>query len=228
MKAALFATTSLLALALTQANAADLPGRGPAAAPAPVFASAPAFTWTGFYAGLNAGYGFGHFTKGGDALFGKANGGMIGGVLGYNQQFGAAVFGLEGDWDYTGVKGARSLPGPVLTYSRLTNLMTLRARAGYTFDNTLLFVAGGYAGGAIRSALTDAALPPGGQSFNSRNWSNGFAVGAGVEYAVSKNISAKAEYLYTGLAAKPIFAAPRLSDNGLSASQLRAGVNYHF
>ena len=38
------------------ASAADLPRRAPAYV-APAYA--PLFTWTGFYAGINGGYGFG-------------------------------------------------------------------------------------------------------------------------------------------------------------------------
>ena len=58
MKLFLRATTALVGLAglTAAASAADLPRR---AAPPPVFTPVPVFTWTGFYAGFNAGYGFG-------------------------------------------------------------------------------------------------------------------------------------------------------------------------
>ncbi|MDB5645967.1 MAG: porin, partial [Methylobacterium sp.] len=54
MKRLLLATTVFAGLTAV-ASAADLPRR---AAP-PVFVPVPVFTWTGFYAGFNAGYGFG-------------------------------------------------------------------------------------------------------------------------------------------------------------------------
>ena len=61
MKKILLASTALIAFgAIGSAGAADLP---PAPAPtykAPVAAPIPYFNWSGFYIGLNAGYGRGN------------------------------------------------------------------------------------------------------------------------------------------------------------------------
>ena len=51
----LLAGTALSTLAFSAASAADLPQAPP---PAPIIAAAPIFTWTGFYAGVNAGWGW--------------------------------------------------------------------------------------------------------------------------------------------------------------------------
>ena len=110
------------------ASAADLPRRYAAPAPAPVAYVPPAFTWTGFYAGFNAGYGFGTqddraptvigvpaasglFTNAasgntGVLAFGNRNnneGFVGGGQIGYNYQFtpgSGFVVGIEADAQY--------------------------------------------------------------------------------------------------------------------------------
>lgn len=118
-------STVALATMTAGAMAADLPSRR---APAP-YVAVPVFTWTGFYVGVNAGYGFnaknnnntnfGTFaaTPGtltaplgayngvvSNGVFGGrgSNDGFVGGGhAGYNYQFGNIVIGLEADAQYT-------------------------------------------------------------------------------------------------------------------------------
>ena len=85
------------------AAAADLPPRYPP----PAYKAPPAYgayNWTGFYLGINGGGGWGRSQW--DALdtF-DLSGGVIGGTVGYNWQFGQAVIGAEGDIDWSGIKG---------------------------------------------------------------------------------------------------------------------------
>jgi outer membrane immunogenic protein len=103
------------------ASAADLPRR---AAP-PVFVPVPVFTWTGFYAGFNAGYGFDASSNNQPTVIGvngastlvlpgttavvafqngQSNDGFVGGgQIGYNYQFtpgSGVVIGVEADAQY--------------------------------------------------------------------------------------------------------------------------------
>ena len=99
------------------AAAADLPRR---AAPPPVFTPVPVFTWTGFYAGFNAGYAFDASSRSNNSTFGvpapfavpgttatfrnRSQDGFSGGAqIGYNVQFtpgSGVVVGIEADAQY--------------------------------------------------------------------------------------------------------------------------------
>lgn len=227
----LFATAAVAVLAAAPASAADLPGRSAATAPAPVYSQAPLFTWTGFYAGVNAGYGFGGYRGPGGNNFGNANGGVIGGTLGYNYQAGNIVFGAEGDWDFNGTKSTRAIPGlgtlagVATSQAQINNMLTARGRIGYAADRALLFVTGGYAGANLKGTITDPTIPA---TFSNSSWRNGYALGGGIEYAFTRNISAKAEYLYTSFGSKTEFAAPWASNVDAHQNLIRAGLNYHF
>lgn len=107
--------SAALALVASAATAADLP----APAPPPPIVVAPIFTWTGFYAGVNAGWGWldnnnsnGIFVPsgtfgppyggvsgilGGGGAGGNNDGFVGGGQIGYNYQFGTFVVGVEAD-----------------------------------------------------------------------------------------------------------------------------------
>ncbi|MCW5688136.1 MAG: autotransporter domain-containing protein, partial [Pseudolabrys sp.] len=92
---------------MTAANAADLPRREAMPTKAPAYI-APIYNWSGFYAGINGGGGWGNASVSGPLSTGgdfDTSGGLIGGTLGYNFQMNQVVFGLEGDVDWSNLKG---------------------------------------------------------------------------------------------------------------------------
>lgn len=223
---ALFLAASLLAA--PAALAADLPGRGGAIAPAPVFTQFQAYSWTGFYAGLNAGYGWGSFNRAAGTIMPDTNGGVLGAQLGYNYQFGNLVVGLEGDANWSWESGNRAPAVGVATRGSLEWFGTLRGRVGFAADRALIYVTGGYAGGEVKGTIVNAAAPPVGFVESTSSWRNGYALGAGIEYAFTNNISAKAEYLYMNLGSRLMFPVNVAAPSTYTNSVIRAGVNYHF
>ena len=257
------------------AAAADLPLRS---APAMTYdGGAPLFTWTGFYAGLNAGAGFG--TDGGRVVangFSPANGfvagpptgtfgpfrgagsgvGFLGGgQLGYNVQNGLIVYGLEADLDYFGGGGGGSrtfadtnvfaAPASTLTLTQRDGsgyLGTVRGRLGYAgFDRTLLYVTGGLAYGDYGTTFGTATFSNGTGpqvvQFGSGSTGDtrlGYAIGAGVEYAIMPHVTVKAEYLYANIGDRhyaltnPNTGAVLNAKNDGSAHLVRLGLNYKF
>ena len=208
-----FLLAALMAGVASSAMAADLPTRK--APPAPMSYAPPVFSWTGFYVGVNGGWG--GASGGGD--LGSPTGGLVGGTVGYNYQIGQFVAGLEGDWDWADINksGFNSTPG---AYSnKIDSLVTARARAGVALDRALLYVTAGYAGADDK---VSAAIFPG---VSSTDWRSGGAFGAGVEYAFTNNISAKAEYIYAPFESKTYASGVK---SNLDLSLVRAGLNYKF
>src|SRR5471030_843937 len=127
----------LLAVAVaTPSFAADLP-RPAYKAPFknPIYV-AP-FSWTGFYIGINGGYGFGKssWPNAGTGLTTgdfDVEGGLVGGTVGYNLQTGAWVWGVEGDIDASWIKGSTPAVFCVGCETRNDWLATGRGRIGYT------------------------------------------------------------------------------------------------
>lgn len=214
----------LLAQALFAASgaaAADLPRRS--AAPAYEPPPPPAFTWTGFYAGFQGGYGFSSFVDGG-AFVDAPSGGLIGVTAGYNYQIAPQfVIGGEVDFAFSGINGSTRGWG-ASTYGAVNNLLTARVRAGYAWERALFYVTGGFAGGSNAIQLTTWGFN-GYQSIFQTGWT----LGAGVEYAITPNISAKGEYLYASTGSGTYFDYSRWAiQSGVDTSVLRVGVNYHF
>src|SRR5688572_29906642 len=103
MKRALFAGLLLAAVTTGQpSSAADLPAKAPVYTKAP--AAAPLFNWTGFYAGLQGGYGRGktQHIDSGSPLEEFGISGWFGGVTaGFNWQLNSPwVVGVEADFSW--------------------------------------------------------------------------------------------------------------------------------
>ena len=214
----------LLAGVATSALAADLPTRkGAPMAPAPMYA--PAFTWGGLYLGINGGYAYDAV---GNSNFRSPNGGMVGATLGYNWQFGQVVFGAEGDFDYAFTRQTNnfSFPGGTGVNSLRTNWITTeRLRLGYAVDRALFYVTGGFAAADTHATVNDSF----GNSFAQNNWRAGGAIGGGIEYAFTNNISAKAEYLWLPLGNQSYWSGtPYAETSHMDINMFRVGLNYKF
>ncbi|MGO4571773.1 outer membrane protein [Microvirga sp. 2TAF3] len=213
MKKILLSSVAILGFTAS-AMAADLPSRRH---PAPVVAAVPVFTWTGFYAGVNAGYGW---STNNDTVFvpgvglvGNGNdGGFVGGAqLGYNYQMGMFVVGAEADIQYADL-GRNNNNGLGFNNSSDDWFGTVRARAGVAFDRALVYATGGFAYGDANT---------------------GWTVGGGVEYAFTDNLTAKVEGLYVNLnrgndhfvVGLPVGVAGNKNNE---FGVVRAGLNYKF
>jgi outer membrane immunogenic protein len=225
MKNKILAAAFVSLASCTAAFAADLPARSEPYAPAPMAAPVQGYNWSGFYAGLHAGYGWGTHRRGASNLLKGPTGGVWGGQLGYNYQMNNMVLGVEGDLYSSGMTAKRLFPGPIITKSSVKWGGSLRGRFGFAFERALVYGTAGLAYGKIQGRVVDTVIP----AVRSASYNRaGAVVGAGIEYAFTNNISAKAEYLYTRYGSKNIFSAPYRTTSGMSTSVIRAGVNYHF
>ncbi|HEY4142673.1 MAG TPA: outer membrane protein [Pseudolabrys sp.] len=216
----LLALAGLATAALnSSASAADLPRKALPYAPAYY---AP--VWSGFYAGVNAGYGWANFDDGVSSS--KMNGFIGGGQLGYNWQLNSFVLGVEGDIQYSAQKRTESatIGGTVVTgEAKVPWFGTARGRLGYAFDSVMIYGTGGAAWSNLKASVT--AL---GATVSTDTTKMGWTAGAGVEWMFLPRWSVKAEYLYidsgsTTLTVAGVSASGKLKDNiG------RVGVNYHF
>ena len=236
MKKILLSSVALLSLT-AGAMAADLPSRR---APAPIIAAVPVFTWTGFYVGVNAGYGWNSGSnRYVDPAFGYAgdsgsDGGFIGGgQIGYNYQIGSFVIGVETDLQYANVGNKSS--GYYTTGGYYYGgddsdgyFGTVRARAGVAFDRALIYVTGGLAYGDLGNnnyyGLNTTNYYYGGG--NDSNW--GWTLGGGVEYAFTNNLTAKVEGLYVNLDTKNSGGLYYNGNGDTEFGVVRAGPNYKF
>jgi outer membrane immunogenic protein len=180
---------------------------------------------------------------------------------GYNWQANQAVFGVEFDIGMFGLKGTRQATGafvetggpggaalagiPFTVGSTFeTNwLATYRGRLGWAQDNLLFYVTGGGAVTRLKNSLSFSdtfIAPPGAQASGSGSATkNGWVLGAGIEWMLSRNWTVKAEYLHVDFgsisssgtitnASLPGYSQGISTSTKLDADIVRLGLNYKF
>jgi outer membrane immunogenic protein len=206
--------------------AADL--ARPPAYKAPIAPYIAPFSWSGFYVGVNGGYGWGtsNWTLTAAGLSTgdfDVTGGLVGGTIGYNLQTGNWVWGIEGDFDASWIKGTETtvcaVPG---CETRNDWLATLRGRIGYAWNRFMPYITGGAAFGDVK--MTTPA------STSQTDTQVGWTIGAGVEWAFTGAWSAKIDYLYAdlGTANCDIATCGTPIDVTFKTNVIRLGVNYRF
>src|SRR6185369_13215174 len=140
----------------------------------------------------------------------KENGFTAGGQFGYNHQWDNFVFGLEVDFGRASFSGTTTT-GPVLypccaptsftvTQTAESNwLMTARPRMGVTFGHVLAYGTAGLAVSNVKySALFTDTFATAHETASLDEKRPGWAVGGGMEVAITHHWSFKGEYLYAG------------------------------
>lgn len=204
MRTLTFAAVAATVLLAASANAADAPYSYNDTAYAPAMQE----TWSGFYVGGIIGYGWGEAPS---TSFGDFEpDGFLGGLtVGMNHQLGSILLGAEADFAIAGIseEGAADFEHDFLG--------TVRGRIGYAFDRFVLYGTGGF-------AWTNAEIDEIGSE---SNFHGGWTLGAGIEAAVTGNVSVKAEYLYMDFTDE-VYSPGGTVDPDLHT--IRFGVNYKF
>lgn len=221
------------AVSVCAAAAADLPVPPAPAPAAPAASVPPIYNWTGIYIGAHIGGGYSQ-SSWSDPITGLGNDdfsswGFLGGAqIGANAQFNRLVLGLEGDFSWTDIKnGGNDSIGEALN-ANVQWTSTVAGRVGAAFDRLLVYGKGGLALAEDQSSLTDL----GGNTATNSFLRTGWTAGAGLEYALDDNWSAKLEYDYLGFGSQSMnFTTPLesvSSSASLDVQEIKAGLNFRF
>ena len=187
-------------VSVTPAAAADL-AAAPYAKASPMIT--PAYDWSGFYMGVNGGWGTSQNCWTNTAFAGVATvpgisegchdstGGTVGGQMLFRWQTGGWVFGVEAQGNWADLSGSNFSAFSALTdRTRMDAFGLFTGQVGYTWQNVLFYVKGGAAvaydryDGLAAGTLIDTA----------NNTPFGGTVGAGLEFGFAPNWSAAIEY----------------------------------
>jgi outer membrane immunogenic protein len=243
MKKIAFATVAASLLLTGAASAADLAARPYTKAPAIV---APIYNWGGFYIGANGGWGTSHkcwdFAGQATARLAvnvaegchDADGGTIGGQIGYRWQASNWVFGVEAQGNWADFEGRNvSLVFPALTNrTRIDSFGFLTGQVGYAWNNALFYVKGGAAAVHDKYDFFPTATGIVNGTASETRW--GGVVGVGFEYCFAPNWSFAVEYDHAFLGSRDITftqfvpAAQPVDRISQDLDVVTARINYRF
>jgi outer membrane immunogenic protein len=207
------------------------------------------YNWSGFYAGVSAGYVHGN-AEVRDFAAGVApgpfsydfDGGIGSGQIGYNYQIDNLVLGLEGDLGYMGSNG-HGIIGSANAGSHQDLTLDgglfgdLTGRLGYAFGPAMVYAKGGFAffNGEAKQQTTNP-----GYSSTGTDIFTGWTLGGGLAYRLSRHVSMDLGYQHfdfghanghqTALVADPPTPAGQKFPNrtSLTADMVKIGLSYHF
>jgi outer membrane immunogenic protein len=165
-----------------------------AADPMAVRMTEPGFDWTGYYAGLQAGYGWGQSDITGTegepfSTSPDLDGGFAGGHVAGLWQFDQAVIGAEAELNYARINGTTVLGPPGNDFGTdIKWFGSVNAKAGYAMDRLLVYGIGGVAFAGIETSQAP--------DFSSTSTHVGWTVGAGIDYALTDKFVVGAQYRY--------------------------------
>ena len=241
MRKLLLAST-ILTIGVASASAADLGPRSYTKAPA----LAPAYDWSGFYIGGQAGgASLSPSFKDDDDFFGNKGlnpdrkysftGGVYGG---YNWQLNSLVVGVDAQWSWYGDSSVTSIPGGTKAVlegfnfflrTKVLDAGSVKARVGLAFQDTLVYVAAGPAW--ANSTFTVG----GGDIFNEVSetaYRSGIAVAAGAEHMFTPHLVGRGQIQYSDFGTQHLNTIdPRLPltfGQQTSIVEATAGLAYKF
>lgn len=189
----------------------------------PAFASDARRNWSGFFAGVQGGYGFGNTTLSAPGVFGFTgigSQGVFGGIVaGYDHQFAgtAVVAGIEADASLSAIQTRIDAGGPSASIGSDWNI-GVRARLGYVLAGSVMpYIAAGYGWTHIKAS---------GLGIGFGETMGGVQLAAGVETMITPNVTLRAEYVHQFNASRPLI--PGLLNYRTESGRARVGVTWKF
>lgn len=165
-------------------------------------------------------------------------GGLYGLAAGFNKKLdNQLLLGLELDYegrggvhdtDYQRENGAIYSTNYQVK-SSLNEVLSLRTRLGYVFENkALVYATAGYTAARIKRTYYDFRAPASEETHT--KWQDGWTLGLGAECLISKSLSLGAEYRYADFGKDRVDVAmwSRFEKQKLSEHSIRVGLAYHF